>query len=79
MTSLRKDESHKVSRLVAGGSAKENREANDQEHPAKLSWPATVAELIRDLRGDDHALVRWSVSIRSQVVGRIRRTTAALP
>lgn len=57
MTSLRKDQSGKVSRLVAGGSAEEDRKADNQEHPPELSWPATVAKFIRDLCGNDHALV----------------------
>lgn len=46
-----------MSRFVAGGSAEEDRKADDQEHPAELGWPATVAKFVRDLCGNDHTLV----------------------
>lgn len=45
-----------MSRLVAGGSAEEDRKADDQEHPAELSRPSSVAEFVRNLCGDDHTL-----------------------
>jgi hypothetical protein len=57
VTGFGKDQGHEVSRLVAGGSTQEDRETNDQKHPAKLSRPTTVAEFIRNLCCDDHTLV----------------------
>jgi hypothetical protein len=73
VTSLRKDQSGKMSRLVASGSTEKDRKANDQERPAELCWPTTVTKSVGEL-----ALAGCQLSA-SQVRDFIRRTTAAEP
>jgi hypothetical protein len=78
VTSLRKDQSGKMSRLVASGSTEKDRKANDQERPAELCWPTTVTKSVGELCCYDHALAGCQLSA-SQVRDFIRRTTAAEP
>jgi hypothetical protein len=78
VSGLRKDQSCKVRRLIAGGSTEENRKAHNQERPAELGRPTTITEPVGKLCCYDHTLVGCQ---SSEFEGRsfVRRTTAAEP
>jgi hypothetical protein len=46
MSSLGKDQSREMSRLVVRGRSEEDGETHDQERPAELGRPAAVTELV---------------------------------